>query len=281
MALTPATIAAAQSNDMNAITEVIRDMEPRMQQLAGRIGSPSMRDDLMQEGRMALWSAVSRFTGDTVDSFYAFMYRTVQGVMQEAARTERNGGATGADRDAMKLFSAYVKEHGADELDLIERLVQTDPEPGKRLSATRAHAARLAWEGAVSLDMPNSEEGASLADMLETDYGVPEDLITAEDRNADAKTHKINLVRAVIETMGAKQARVLRAKWGIVDAELGSGSDADEILAAELGCDTRAVRFSRSAAHPAFAKRYGKITGLTPCMCDPCSAYRKAQGVTL
>ncbi|MFE4367964.1 MULTISPECIES: sigma factor [unclassified Streptomyces] len=280
MALTPELIADAQNNDMNAITVVIREMEPRMTQIANRVGTPNNHDDLMQDGRMALWAALPRFTGGSVDNFHAFMYRTIEGTMYETAREERNAGATGADRDAMKLFTAYVREYG-DDLDVIEQMVQTDPGPGKRLSATRAHAARMAWEGSVSLDMPNGEEGASLADVLETNYGVPEELVTPEDLNADAAKHKRALVRAVIETMGDKQARVLRARWGIGERDLGSGTEADEILAAELKCSTGAVRFSRTAAHKSFAKRYGKITGLTPCTCDRCNAYRKSEGVTL
>ncbi|QPB09574.1 DNA-directed RNA polymerase subunit alpha [Streptomyces phage Sycamore] len=258
------TIAAAQTNDMDAMAEVIKHMEPKISQIAGRIGGNSDRDDLIQEGRIALWTGIGRFTGGTVDNFHAFMYRTIEGAIQEAAREERNAGATGADRDATKVFSACMKEANGD-IDVAEKLTQTLPPKGRRLSATRANAARMAWEGSVSLDAPNSDgEDMSLADTLVSDYGVPDDLVTEQDRRADTRDRKIKVVRAVIDSMGAKGAHILKATYGIDPVPcLGTGAEADAELAEELATKPATVRVLRNQAHKSFEARYTKVTGMT------------------
>ncbi|MFG3200346.1 sigma factor [Streptomyces sp. NPDC048208] len=276
------TIAAAQANDTHAMAEVITAMEPKIAQIASRIGGAANRDEFTQVGRIALWEGIGRFSGGTVDNFYAFMYRTIEGAIQEAAREERNGGATGADRDAVKIFSACVKEANGD-LDIAERLTQTLPPKGRRLSATRANAARMAWEGSVSLDMPTGEDdSATLADTLVADYGVPDDLVESSDLARDARDRKTKIVRAVIGSMGAKQARILMTRWGIDPAPyLGTGSEADSALAEELSTKPATVRVMRNQAHKSFATRYTKVTGLTPCVCVKCNAHRSAEGVSL
>ncbi|MGW3072757.1 sigma factor [Kitasatospora sp. NPDC001132] len=279
--ITLETIAAAQANDMTALSEVIAELEPMLAKIAGRIGGTANRDEFTQVGRIALWEGIGRFSGGSVDDFRGFMYKTVEGTVLEAAQTERIAGAGGADSKAMKTFSACMKVANGD-IDVAEALCQTLPPAGRRLSAVRAAAARLAWEGSVSLDMPTGEDDATLADTLVSDYGVPEDLIEAADRARDDRERKAKIVRAVIDSMGAKGGHILKATYGIDPvACLGTGAEADEELAATLDTKPGTVRVLRNQAHKSFAARYSKVTGLTPCVCDKCNAMRRVNGVSL
>ncbi|MFI2242395.1 hypothetical protein [Streptomyces chrestomyceticus] len=261
--LTIETIKAAQNNDLSAVTEVIKETESRISKAAARLSvSADQRDEFEQIGRIAVWESLPRWEGDTVGSFYAFMHKTVEAKMQDAARDEKNAGATGADHFALKTFTACVKEANGD-TGVAERLCTMLP-TGRRLSPERAYAARIAWEGTVSLDLPNGDDGPSFAELFASDHGVPEDLIQPEDLSRDARDRKIKTVRAVIDTMGAKQGHILKATYGIEPVTcLGTGAEADSELAETLSTTPASVRALRSQAHNSFEKRYTKVTGLT------------------
>ncbi|QPB09796.1 DNA-directed RNA polymerase subunit alpha [Streptomyces phage Shady] len=264
-ALSFETITAAQGNDIAATAEIITAMEKRIANIAFKMGaSADQRDEFTQVGRIAVWEGLARFNGEDVDSFYAFMHRTIDGKIRDAAHDERVAGATGADHEAAKVFAAMLKESNGD-LDVAERLCCTLPPKGRRLSPERAYAARTAWEGAVSLDMPTGDEdGFSLADTLATDYGVPDDLVESGDIARGDRDRKIKTVRAVIDSMGAKQAHVLKATYGIDPvACLGTGAEADAELAAELDMQPKAVKTVRRQAHLSFENRYRKVTGMS------------------
>ncbi|MFJ3340006.1 sigma-70 family RNA polymerase sigma factor [Streptomyces diastaticus] len=175
------TIRAAQNNDLSAIGEVIAETNSRVEVLAtkaaqrmaphGGIRAADYRDEFTQVGRIAVWEALSRFDDDTVDAFMRFMYITVENKMKDAVRKERNGAA-GADENAVKTFAAMLEVADGD-LYEATKLSQTIPPKGKRLSADRAEAARLAWQGAVSIERVtgtgNTSEGSgsgSIADTL-------------------------------------------------------------------------------------------------------------------
>ncbi|MBA9050806.1 MULTISPECIES: sigma factor [Streptomyces] len=259
-----ATIKAAQGNDINAVGEVVKALEGRISNMAYRHGaSADQREEFAQVGRIAAWEALSRFEGETVDAFFAFMTRTVETTIRDAVRVENNQGATGADHDALKVFAACAAEANGD-LDVAEQLCGTLPPKGRRLSPERAHAARMAFEGPVSLDMPNGDEGANLADLLESDYGVPDELVEAGDIARGQRDRKIKMVRAVLDSMGTKGAHILRSTYGIEPAVcLGTGADADRELAEELNTKPATVRVLRNQAHKSFETRYTKVTGLS------------------
>lgn len=280
--LTLDTIKAAQSNDLAATSEVIKATEGRISHIAYRLGaSADQREEFAQVGRIAVWEALPRWTGDSVDSFFAFMHKTVEGKIKDASRTERAQGATGADRDALWVFAACLKEAKGD-AEAAEFLCSTLPPKGRRLSPERAQAARLAWMGTVSLDMPTSDESSgTLAELVTTDYGVPDDLVEPSDRMSDEKRRKLAIVNAVIESMGAKQSYALRTRWGIGTPEFGTGAEADAEVAETIGVAPVQVGSIRNKAHRSFANRYGKITGLTPCHCTKCDKYRAERGVSV
>lgn len=160
-------IRAAQSNDMAAVTEVINATEPTVARLArkasARLNNGNLVDEFSQAGRVAMWEALSRFTGDSEAEFFGFVIRTVESTLHNAVRDEKTGGAV-VDKDAVWVYSTMLVKADGDPY-LAEKLAQTEPKAGARLSADRAHAARLAYRGSVSLDA-GDEDGGTLADTL-------------------------------------------------------------------------------------------------------------------
>jgi RNA polymerase sigma factor (sigma-70 family) len=177
------TIKAAQNHDdisvrLTAQREVIEHIESRVTALATQAAHrmaphggdryADYRDEFAQVGRVAAFEAIDRFTDTTVDAFERFVFTTVQRTLLDAVRAERNG--MGADDMAVKIFAAMIEAADGDVYEA-EKLAQTIPPKGRRLSAQRANAARLAWQGAISIDKvsgaaKDSEANGSLADTL-------------------------------------------------------------------------------------------------------------------
>lgn len=160
--LTVETIAAAKANDLTAISSVLAETEGRVRSLADKFARrmaphggarfADYREEFTQIGRVAVWESLSRQTETGVDSFFAFIYRTVECTLQDAVRAERSNGA---DADALKVFAAMLDAAEGDVYEA-EKLAQTLPPKGRRLSADRAQAARMAWQGALALDAPTN-----------------------------------------------------------------------------------------------------------------------------
>lgn len=159
--LTMDQVRAAQANDLAATAAVVEATESRVKRLAEKAarrmsngGDTYMnaREEFEQVGRIAVWESLPRFTGDSVDVFMGFIYATAEAALLDAVREERHGGA-GVDPDAMKIFASMLEMADGD-VYLAEKLSQTVPPKGRRLSADRANAARMAWQGSASLDAP-------------------------------------------------------------------------------------------------------------------------------
>ncbi|MBJ6623616.1 sigma-70 family RNA polymerase sigma factor [Streptomyces sp. DHE17-7] len=158
--LTIDTIRAAQNNDLAALGEVISETESRVSSLARKAANRmaphggnrfyEYADEFTQVGRVAVWDCLSRFTDTTVEAFERYVYVTIETTLKDAVRSERNGGA---DEKAVKTFAAMLELADGDAYEAV-RLAQIIPEKGSgyRLSADRAEAARLAWQGALSID---------------------------------------------------------------------------------------------------------------------------------
>ncbi|MFI8830570.1 hypothetical protein ACIGPN_06030 [Streptomyces afghaniensis] len=169
--LTLAQIHAAQDNDLRALTAVITDMDERVARLAAQASrrlDGDHREDFEQDAREALFMALPRFSGESVDAFYAYMYSSMQDALKDKVRGARYQGV---DKDAVKVFMSVMPQAEGDPYRA-EALAQTLPAKGLRLSADRAQAARLAWQGASSIDK-SSDDTAAIADMLAAPEGEP------------------------------------------------------------------------------------------------------------
>jgi DNA-directed RNA polymerase specialized sigma24 family protein len=170
MSLTVAQIASAQSNDLTAIGAVLAEMEPTVTRLAAEASRRlpnDQREDLAQDAREALFVALGRFDGskvkgDVVDGFNGFMFQTIRDALKDRVREMR---FEGADKDAVKVFMS-MREQAGDDLYLTAKLAQTVPPKGLRLSADRAEAARMAFQGATYLIQQDGDDEYSLADSL-------------------------------------------------------------------------------------------------------------------
>lgn len=244
-------ITAAQSNDMGAITRVCGHVEQTVLNLARNIhakGSSVEIDDLAQEGRLAVWQALPRFTADTVDAFTGFAYRTALTAMRGHAQADRFSGVSQFTAD---VYAAMVKKSNGDH-EVARELSQTLPPKGQRLSRNAAWAAYSAFNTEPAFILNESGGSEQALDRLSQTHGVPDDLVTAEDKTRDARSERGTIVRAVLDSMTDLMNEVLRGTYGIERPEI---ADIDE-LADALGLDREAVRRARSKGHTSFAKRY-------------------------
>ncbi|MCR8576435.1 sigma factor [Streptomyces sp. Isolate_219] len=265
--VTPALITSAQNGDRDAIEAVLRDAEQTITRLAAQAASHYQRqggadrDQLENDGRVAAWMAISRFDAerageDVVDSFRGYIYKTVARAMQDSVRGQRFDGCAGADDDSIKVFGQmYAKADG--DSHLAEQMCRHVPPAGRRLDKDRARAARMAWQGRVSLDRAVDEDGATLAEMLADSLGVPEDMVTADDISREHSRVRVATVRAVLDSMGTRQADVLRHDYGIGVDQV----DTTEELAAVLGTTTVVIRKARDNAKTTFEAKF--ITAYT------------------
>jgi len=167
--LTLDQIRSAQANDLSGISAVLEAMSSRMDKLAsrtaGRLATNPARysdyaQDFRQDAAVSLFEHLPRWTGDNVDAFMAFAYSSIEADLSQRLYAERNPGV---DRDALSVFKAMVAEAKGD-LALAEQLAQTVPPKGRRLSADRASAARISWQGTTSLDAREGEEPATVSE---------------------------------------------------------------------------------------------------------------------
>lgn len=214
-------------------------------------------DEFKHVATIGAFEALGRFTGDTVDAYFAFMQRTAQSVIVDHCRERR---FTGADADSIKAFTYWIRECGGD-VDLAEKLCQRSADPaGRRLGRDRANAARLAYQGALALDMPVhpdwGESGpATYADILVSDLGIPDEFLTADDVSQRARALRIELVRAVLDSMGEISGSVLRATFGI-DPYGEYGTHANAEIGALIGRTGTQVVDARKKGYRQFAKKF-------------------------
>ncbi|MGW4986293.1 hypothetical protein ACWEQ3_01400 [Streptomyces mirabilis] len=171
--ITMAQIKAAQNNDLDGITAVLAEMDQRISRLAAQADrriDGTHREDFEQDAREALFLALPRVSGEDVDAALGFLYSTMADTLKDKVRAERYQGV---DKDAVKTFLGVLAETDGD-AHKAEALARDLPK-GQRLSADRAAAARLAWQGAVSIDRPagDDDESATLADTLAVVDAVP------------------------------------------------------------------------------------------------------------
>lgn len=161
--LTFAQITAAQAYDQDAVTAVLAEMDSRIVSLAAKSAGilatnparyADYAEEFKQDAMVALLEYLPRWAGDSVDAFREYLYGAMAGELKAKVSAERHAGV---DRNAFSTFKAMVAEADGD-LYLAEKLAQTLPEKGKRLSADRANAARLAWQGPVSIDKTSDDD---------------------------------------------------------------------------------------------------------------------------
>lgn len=212
MNLSVTDIVAAQRNELAGITAVLAALEDRIASLAGQAArriDHGQREDFAQDAREALFLAIPRYDvarakGDQVDGFIGFVYASMADALKDRVREQRY---CGVDKDAVKVFMSVLDMADGNPCEA-ERLAQIVPPKGLRLSADRAYAARLAWQGAESLDRPTGEDEFTLADTLAVVDTAPLVVRPKVGRGA------------VLEALSVLERHVLAPLGGAAPAEL-------------------------------------------------------------
>jgi len=165
-----------------------------------------LRDELEAAASAFLWDLILRFEPRSTD-IGAYIVASIDTHLRDARREILSPGA---DPDAMKLFLRALRSPEIDgDTRAAERAIV-----GPKCSADRAYAARMAYEGAVSLDMPvrSSDYHTTLADTIadERAYVPGEELETNE-----ARAQRNRMVRDTLELMSPLQASILSAFYGV------------------------------------------------------------------
>lgn len=217
------TLAAAKAGDRDAAASILVHMESRLSSQARRAARVAGSDDgidrsedLLQEASLISLECLARYEGAALDAFRAYVYAYVEKELPARARDMANG--TDDDSDGKKLFAQMVKHFRnadpnrrlsySDYLNLAEKAVQDSAmvsilnggayKSRFRMSPDAAYAARLAYQGAISIyqGVGSEDDSITLADTLadRTDGSTVEAL-------ADVTTYG---VRPIMWTMAAR-----------------------------------------------------------------------------
>ncbi|MDO0926804.1 sigma factor [Streptomyces sp. TG1A-8] len=254
--LTAQQIAAAQNNDLTAVTAVIEATEERVIQLARRYATTGGRtdadlmNDLAQVGRVAVWEGLSRFTGSSVAEFFTFMDRTVSGKLSDERKTVTRQGVS---RSIAAEFEKALSMAAGDPYEAERLCTLTEVMGTKRMTAETAYAARISWQGAEYLDAPVGEnENATVADTL-TNYAIARN--EANDELSDRQRENKRRVHETLDLLPAEQEAILSAEYGIGDFPC-VGADDYRGLAEVAGISYTAVESVRDEARKNFKTLY-------------------------
>ncbi|OKI00160.1 hypothetical protein A6A06_23635 [Streptomyces sp. CB02923] len=263
--LTEDQIFAAQDNELDAVTAVVKATEERVKQLAWKYATGGGRtdhtlaEDLAQTGRIAVWECLGRFRGTTVAEFFTFVDRTLKGVMSDTRKEETRHGVS---RSVAAAFERALSLAGGDPYEA-EWLATTKEAMGdRRLSADTAYAARLSYQGLEYLDAPlaQSETGESvtLADTLAAEVEVPADLLEPNDYARERSKRTGLKVRKTLNRLGEQQRTVLMGLTGIIPVDH-YGTEQDEELSRDHGIPLHQVRIVRSKGKDRFAEHWPAV----------------------
>ncbi|QAX95025.1 hypothetical protein SEA_SEBASTISAURUS_37 [Streptomyces phage Sebastisaurus] len=255
--LTAQQIAAAQNNDLAAVTAVIEATEERVTQLARRYATTGGRldadlmDDLAQVGRVAVWEGLSRFTGSSVAEFFTFMDRTVSGKLSDERKTVTRQGVS---RSIAAEFEKALSMAAGDPYEAERLCTLTEVMGTKRMTPETAYAARISWQGAEYLDAPvGDDENATVADKLTDNYAI-----ARAEANDELSTRQREIKRRVHETLDllpSAQEAILSAEYGIGDFPC-IGADDHRGLAEVADVAYATVESVRDEAHKNFKTLY-------------------------
>lgn len=195
--VTDETLAAAKAGNRDAAASILADLESRFSAIARRTvartegdASDGLRaaytEDFLQEAHLIALECLAGYEGDSVDSYRAYAFTYVERELAARGRDMLNG--TDDDSDGKKLFAQMVKHfravdvnHSMTEADYVNLAESAVQDKGLvatlnggayksriRMSPEAAYAARLAYQGMISIFTPTAGEDAetTIADTL-------------------------------------------------------------------------------------------------------------------
>lgn len=250
---------------LTAFGAVLAALAPRIGQLAnkyattGGVRNHDLADDLEQEGRIAAWQCIERFEGDNVAQFFAYVDRSLRGVMDDNRRIETRRGVS---EDTARRYERCLTVCAGDPYEAEREATRPDGCLGReRLSKDMAYAARLSWQGVNYLDAPvvgakadSPSEMITLMDRIADKYvGMPDDLIESDDITRAARKAVREAVHATLARLGRQQAYVLSATHGIDPVP---PMEHDREIAEALAIEEKRVTSIRSRGYGRFRELY-------------------------
>jgi RNA polymerase sigma factor (sigma-70 family) len=279
--LTAEQISAAKANDLTAVTAVIEATEERVMQLArkyaanGAYVDDALVEDLAQVGRIAVWQAIGRFEGKDVAQFFTFIDRTLNGALSDERRTLTRSGVS---PQAVKDFETALTVAAGDPYEAQRLVCTADVMGARKMSPELAYAARMAWQGATSIDHqfhspkgsgyregnPESDKAMTPAQFLVSEIGIPEDLLTTADVVSARQREVRKTVHATLDKLSDRMSGVLRRDYGFrdvphyTDGTKASVGSADEEMAADMGVTVYQLQQARTKGKARFRELYLK-----------------------
>ncbi|MGW8327331.1 sigma-70 family RNA polymerase sigma factor [Streptomyces sp. NPDC055897] len=260
--ITAAEISAAKNNDLNAVTRVIEETESLV---VGRARSYATRsdgtdwgmvDDLAQAGRMAVWSSMAKFEGESPAQFMAYIDRALHSAMGDMRRETKQPGVSSS---TAKDFELALSLAGGDPYEAA-RIGCTEEMGPRKMTRDRANSALVAWLGTLSLDhvvgVDESGEAVSLADVVAEQVSVPVDLLDACDYESARSLAIRSQVHRTLGALGVRQCHVLKADHGIAPVRDYGMNSTDAELAEDMGATSKQVREARSKGRKRFRELY-------------------------
>lgn len=168
--------------------------------VAGGGGFYTLAEELEAAASATLWDLVLRFDAASVKNVGGWLVENIRLSLHDARGEILNPGA---DQDAMKLFVKALRDSEGD-AEAAERAII-----GPKCSADRAFAAKLAFVGSVSMDMPDGS-GNTLSDIVSDAF--VNDLTDAEPD--EYRSQRIKAVQDVLALMSETQRSILEAVYG-------------------------------------------------------------------
>lgn len=277
--LTSAQIASAKSGDMDAASEILAELKPRIAYVARDAATVaghldhSLVNDYVSEANLAVLLALPKFQGETVGELSRYVDLYIKEAVDISRRDEVERGLVyDLPNHTRHTYERALAKAGGD-ADKAEQLAQSSDEFGPRaLAASTASLARAASQRVEYLDAPAGRgEGSSvtLADTL------------TEDNAAVVRPHRTvdqNRTHQILEEMRAaspRQAEVLEYAAGLNGKTVASGMEHKRTkqgdrwtlrdatgVAEVLGASVQTVRTSWNNAKKGFAARWVSAYGV-------------------
>lgn len=209
-----ALIAQAQAGDDVAMTALLADQESYLQaEVRRRTQDPSVAEDLLQEGRIAVLQAVRRFDPSHGGRLWTYAKAPIRKALNEALTASASLVAVPAET---------------------ARIARS--EEGDGLTPSALAAARTALAPPVTLDAPIAQDTVG---GLTWEEVLPDRRLDVEDRAVDRA-----YVEGLLDTLAPRSRMVLELAYGFGE----EAPQTEAQIADRLGLSPRSVRRVKTAA---------------------------------
>ncbi|WP_116210124.1 sigma factor [Streptomyces olivoreticuli] len=199
-------ITAAQNGDASAAEHILNELEGAAVKIAAdravrTTGGTCMRDDLMQDARLAFWRAIQDWDAET-DNAAEFTTYAFQRAKLDAHRSALRASVPGIGDVARAAFAAALGQCGGDYAEAV-RIVTTLEDPERRLSPEYAALVRTAFEGPERIDAsPRTAGEVAALPAPVSEYTSGDKWAEHQGELPDTMCHPLDLSRDAVRCRG-------------------------------------------------------------------------------